>query len=76
VTWYNNVHLHSAIKFVTPAQRHSGKDDAIRVKRNNVYQMAKLQRPGRWSGSTRNWLITKVATLNPNKKSEKKEGKK
>ena len=71
VHWYNNIHLHSAIKFVTPAQRHSGKDDAIRVKRNNVYQMAKLQRPERWSGSTRNWLVTKVATLNPNKKTEK-----
>ena len=71
VTWYNNVHLHSAIKFVTPAQRHSGKDHDIRVKRESVYQIAKLQHPERWSGNTRNWLVTKVATLNPNKKAEK-----
>ena len=71
VTWYNNTHLHSALKFVTPAQRHSGKDDVVRMKRNNVYQTAKLQHPERWSGNTRNWLVTKVATLNPNKKSEK-----
>jgi putative transposase len=25
VTWYNTVHLHSAIRFVTPADRHAGR---------------------------------------------------
>lgn len=68
VNWYNNVHLHSALKFVTPHQRHTGEDDAIRIKRNNVYQIAKLAHPERWSRDTRNWLVSKVATLNPNKK--------
>ena len=70
VQWYNNEHLHSALKFVTPQQRHSGEDNAIRVKRDGVYQMAKQQHPERWSGKTRNWLITKIATLNPHKKSK------
>lgn len=68
VNWYNNEHLHSAIKFVTPHQRHSGEDHAIRIKRDAVYQAAKLKHPERWSGKTRNWFINKVATLNPNKK--------
>lgn len=70
VSWYNHVHLHSALKFVTPHQRHSGEDDAIRVKRNAVYQLAKCQHPERWSGKTRNWLVTKIAALNPNKKNK------
>jgi transposase InsO family protein len=70
VIWYNNKHLHSALKFVTPHQRHSGEDSAIRIKRHEVYQRAKLKYPERWSGDTRNWLINKVATLNPNKKSK------
>jgi Integrase core domain len=28
VAWYNNEHLHSALKFVTPQQRHSGAEFA------------------------------------------------
>lgn len=68
VRWYNHEHLHSALKFVTPHQRHSGEDHAIRVKRHAVYQLARLEHPERWSGETRNWLVNKVATLNPNKK--------
>jgi transposase InsO family protein len=73
VSWYNNEHLHSALKFVTPHQRHSGEDNAIRIKRHAVYEMAKQQHPERWSGKTRNWWINKIATLNPNKKLKAKE---
>jgi transposase InsO family protein len=68
VNWYNNEHLHSALKFVTPHQRHSGEDNVIRIKRHAVYQIAQQEHPERWSGKTRNWLINKIATLNPNKK--------
>jgi putative transposase len=70
VDWYNNEHLHSALKFVTPEQRHNGADNAIRIKRHAVYQAAKLQHPERWSGKTRDWLMRKIATLNPNKKNK------
>jgi putative transposase len=66
--WYNNQHLHSALKFVTPQQRHSGADSEIRIKRQQVYQAAKQQHPERWSGNTRNWEIHETVTLNPNKK--------
>jgi putative transposase len=34
VVWYNNEHQHSALKFVTPQQRHSGADQVIRAKRH------------------------------------------
>jgi transposase InsO family protein len=36
VKWYNNEHLHSALKFVTPQQRHSGHDGQIRANRHLV----------------------------------------
>jgi len=29
VRWYNTQHLHSAIRFVTPEQRHEGLDEEI-----------------------------------------------
>lgn len=73
VNWYNNEHLHSALKFVTPHQRHTGEDNIIRIKRHAVYQMAKLKNPERWSEKTRNWLVSKIATLNPNKKLKEKK---
>jgi len=66
--WYNHEHLHSALKFVTPQQRHTGKDNVIRQKRHLVYQMAKQQHPQRWTGNTRNWDLPETVTLNPDKK--------
>ena len=63
--WYNNEHLHSAIKFVTPAQRHTGEDKCILEKRKQVYLQAKLTMPGRWSGDVRNWSPVKRVYLNP-----------
>ena len=41
---------------------------AIRAKRKVVYELAKAQYPERWSGETRDWVVRKIATLNPNKK--------
>jgi transposase InsO family protein len=70
VHWYNNEHLHSALKFVTPHQRHSGEDLIIRNKRHIVYQLAKQQNPRRWSGNTRNWDLPAFVTLNPNKNNQ------
>ena len=67
VDWYNHKHRHSAIQFVTPAQRHAGLDAAILAHRDAVYKAAKAQRPNRWSGETRNWNPVSVVHLNPNK---------
>lgn len=66
--WYNNHHLHSGLKFITPHQRHTAADKGIMDKRHQVYQLAKKRRPERWSGPTRNWSLPSSITLNPNKK--------
>ena len=63
--WYNHTHHHSGLKFVTPEQRHSGKDKAILKQRKAVYEKAKRKRPERWSGETRNWNHDAVVKLNP-----------
>lgn len=67
VDWYNTEHRHSAIGFVTPAQRHAGLDTELLRKRAEVYEAAKARRPERWSGATRNWKPILVVHLNPEK---------
>lgn len=64
VDWYNNDHLHSGINFVTPASKHSGKDNEVLNRRKVVYETAKLQNPLRWSGKTRNWNRVEKVYLN------------
>ena len=76
VSWYNNEHRHSGIKFVTPEQRHSGKDIEILENRTKVYMDAKARNLSRWSGEIKNWDHIKEVKLNPEKsKSETKENK-
>ncbi len=65
VQLYNEEHRHSAINFVTPAERHDGLDRALLEKRAIVYEAAKNRCPERWSGATRNWQPVLVVRLNP-----------
>lgn len=66
VIWYNTVHLHSAIRFVTPAQRHAGADRPILAHRDAVYAAAKTAHPLRWRNRpTRNWQPVGTVWLNP-----------
>ena len=51
----NQQHRHSAIKFVTPHQRHSGTAKAICQQRAEVYETARRANPTRWSRTTRCW---------------------
>jgi len=64
VNWYNNRHLHSAIRFVTPESRHCGTDVAILENRISVYENAKSKNPSRWSQQTRNWNRIDIVKLN------------
>jgi putative transposase len=64
VEWYNYCHLHSGIKFVTPNDRHEGRDKEILRKRKIVYETAKLKNPNRWSRQTRNWEKIRKVYLN------------
>jgi len=65
VTWYNDEHKHSSLKFVTPSQRHDGTAQAICEKRHVVFEAAKRQHPERWSGKTRDWTLPDEVWLNP-----------
>ena len=47
VKWYNDDHRHSAIRYVTPSQRHKGEDIEILANRHRVYQKAKQHRKER-----------------------------
>jgi len=67
VRWYNEEHRHSAIRFVTPAQRHARQDQQLLAAREAVYAAAKARHPHRWSGATRNWEPVRVVHLNPAK---------
>lgn len=72
VRWYRTQHLHSAIRFVTPADRHAGRDVAILAARHAVYQQARAARPERWSGPTRNWAPVLEVRLNPEHAAERR----
>jgi transposase InsO family protein len=62
--WYNDEHLHSAIRYVTPSDRHAGRDVAILANRREVYGSAKRRTPRRWTGETRNWTPVGPVHLN------------
>ena len=65
VAWYNDEHLHSALRFITPSDRHMRRDRRILGARHLVYAAARDARPDRWSGRTRNWKSVGAVHLNP-----------
>jgi putative transposase len=67
VRWYNHEHRHSAIRFVTPAQRHANLDQNILDRRTMLYEAARERHPLRWKGATRNWKRVHVVHLNPDR---------
>lgn len=74
VSWYNNEHRHSAIRYVTPAQRHAGHDAALLAARTAVYEAAREAHPARWSGPVRDWSPIYEVHLNPDRQiNEKKQ---
>lgn len=65
VSWYNDDHQHSGIRFVTPSDRHHGREHAILAQRHAVYLAARAKQPARWSGDTRDWTPIATVRLNP-----------
>jgi putative transposase len=74
VDWYNNVHRHSGIKFVTPMQRHTGKDIDLLKIRKETYEKAKQKNPERWSKDIRNWDRIEEVKLNPDRLQDSQHG--
>jgi putative transposase len=69
--WYNHEHRHSAIGYVTPCERHAGKDQELLRRRTKVYEAARAANPGRWSGAVRDWSPVREVHLNPDRADEK-----
>lgn len=76
VHWYNEEHLHSGIRFVTPSSRHQGEDAHQLAYRSKVYADAKAKNPARWSGETRNWSQIEKVFLNCLKRKDRSYSKK
>jgi putative transposase len=67
VAWYNGKHLHRSIGYVTPDDRHYGRDIAILQQRRDLYGAAREQHPRRWTGATRKWHRPTIVMLNPDR---------
>jgi len=65
VTWYNGEHRHSAIRFVTPDQRHFRQEHGVLAQRHELYADARRATPERWTRATRNWSPVELVVLNP-----------
>jgi putative transposase len=67
VAWYNTEHKHSSLHFVTPSERHSGKDTEILRHRAKVVMEYRQKRPECWSGKIRTCEPIGEVHLNPEK---------
>ena len=65
VAWYNEEHLRSAIRYVTPKDRHARRDTDLLAARHRVYCAARKRTPRRWTRHTRNWTSVGPVALNP-----------
>lgn len=65
VAWYNGEHRHSALRYVTPDQRHFHHERQVLARRQAIYERARRRAPERWSRSTRNWTPIGTVVLNP-----------
>lgn len=63
--WYNEEHRHSALKYVTPGQRHRRQDRRLLQQRMQLYAQARKRNPQRWSAGPRNWHLPDEVYLNP-----------
>jgi putative transposase len=65
VDWYNAEHRHSGIRYVTPDERHFGRERNVLAARRLVYESARRKHPARWSRGIRDWTPIGTVVLNP-----------
>lgn len=65
VAWYNGQHRHSAIRYVTPDERHFGRERVVLSKRCKLYEKARRSNPERWTRGIRDWSPVTIVILNP-----------
>lgn len=68
VDWYNREHRHSGIRFVTPDERHFGREHDVLARRRRLYARAQRANPERWTRGIRDWSPIGLVTLNPERK--------
>ena len=65
VDWYNNVHRHSGIDYVTPNQRHTGQHHAILKVRQKTLDAAAAAHPERFVNGPKQYKLEGAVILNP-----------
>jgi len=66
VAWYNAEHRHSGIRYVTPDERHWGREAAILARRHALYTSARRCGRARWLMESRpRWLVSTGAVRGP-----------
>jgi putative transposase len=55
--WYNHVHFHSALDYVTPQSVHEGSHLAIYAKRNALLAENRMAHPSRHGGKAKNYAM-------------------
>jgi hypothetical protein len=68
VQYYNALHRHKGITWVTSLERHDKLDVEILQRRSMVDAAARQTNPNRWSGEVTQWTNIKTVTLNGKKK--------
>jgi putative transposase len=63
VQYYNDEHLHSALRHMTPNQKHYAQDVQILKNRASLYHEAKAKNPHRWIRG--NWGPVGATSLSP-----------
>jgi len=71
ISWYNTVHLHSGIGYVTPVQKHTGQAEAIIAHRNEVKRNAYTKLCYRWSKAMAPLTTPQFVYLNPSLETRK-----
>ena len=67
VDWYNTEHRHSALRYVTPEQRHNGQATAILAQRQELIEQARQANPERWKQNTQQLALPEQVHLNPDR---------
>ena len=65
VTWYNEIHMHSGLNFVTPIQYHKGTYRDALANRMTVYETTKNKHPERWARDIKDWPPHEQVALKP-----------
>jgi len=72
IDWYNRMHRHTGLGYITPEQRRRGEDVRLFALRNETLHKAFLQHPERFpKGGPKMWKVQRVVYLNPSNETRK-----